>query len=227
MPDTRQAIQDWARFILAKQQVEVIGITGSVGKTTAKEAIAAVLGALAPDSAVFKNRANYNGLYGLPIALGELRPEQRIAVLEMAADHLGEIGRLARIAPPDIAVVTTVEPAHLEAFGSLEAIAREKGDLVAALRPSGLAVLNADDPRVLAMAGRTSARVITFGTCPEITPTVTLSGLTQTAATTHASEGSRRPRRDPSLRFAATGLECQPAQDDISIGSDEAHVHLP
>ena len=166
VPDTRQAIQDWARFILAKQQVEVIGITGSVGKTTAKEAIAAVLGALAPDSAVFKNRANYNGLYGLPIALGELRPEQRIAVLEMAADHLGEIGRLARIAPPDIAVVTTVEPAHLEAFGSLEAIAREKGDLVAALRPAGLAVLNADDPRVLAMAERTSARVITFGTCP-------------------------------------------------------------
>ena len=166
VPDTRQAIQDWARFILAKQQVAVIGITGSVGKTTAKEAIAAVLGALAPDSAVFKNRANYNGLYGLPIALGELRPEHRIAVLEMAADHLGEIGRLARIAPPDIAVVTTVEPAHLEAFGSLEAIAREKGDLVAALPPSGLAVLNADDPRVLAMAERTSARVITYGTCP-------------------------------------------------------------
>ena len=80
-----------ARFILAKQQVEIIGITGSVGKTTAKEAIAAVLGAIAPDSAVFKNRANYNGLFGLPIALGELRPEQRIAVLEMAADHLGEI----------------------------------------------------------------------------------------------------------------------------------------
>ena len=167
VPDTRQAIQDWARFILAKQQVAVIGITGSVGKTTAKEAIAAVLGALASDSAVFKNRANYNGLYGLPIALGELRPEHRIAVLEMAADHLGEIGRLARIAPPDIAVVTTVEPAHLEAFGSLEAIAREKGDLVAALPPSGLAVLNADDPRVLAMAERTSARVITYGTCAE------------------------------------------------------------
>ena len=167
VPDTRQAMQDWARFILAKQGVEVVGITGSVGKTTAKEAIAAVLGALAPDSAVFKNRANYNGLYGLPIALGKLRPDQRIAVLEMAADHLGEIGRLARIAPPDITVVTTVEPTHLEAFGSLEAIAREKGDLVAALRPSGLAVLNADDPRVRAMAERTNARVVTYGTCAE------------------------------------------------------------
>ena len=170
VPDTRQAIQDWARYILAKQQVEVIGITGSVGKTTAKEAIAAVLDAHADLCPVFKNRANYNGLYGLPIALGELRPEHRIAVLEMAADQLGEIGRLAQIAPPSIAVVTTVEPAHLEAFGSLEAIAREKSDLVAALLPSGLAVLNADDPRVLAMAGRTSARVMTFGTCPDDNP---------------------------------------------------------
>ena len=187
VPDTRQAIQDWARYILAKQQVEVIGITGSVGKTTAKEAIAAVLGALAPDSAVFKNRANYNGLYGLPIALGELRPEHRIAVLEMAADHLGEIGRLARIAPPDIAVVTTVEPAHLEAFGSLEAIAREKGDLVAALRPSGLAVLNADDPRVLAMAERTSARVITYGTCAE-------DNHGDTESTENGEDSRRSPR---------------------------------
>ena len=124
VPDTRQAIQDWARAILAKQGVEVVGITGSVGKTTAKEAIAAVLAA---ECCIFKNHANYNGLYGLPIALGDLLPEHRVAVLEMAADHFGEIARLARIAPPCIAVVTTVEPAHLEAFGSLEAIAREKG----------------------------------------------------------------------------------------------------
>ena len=164
VPDTRQAIQDWARLVLAKHGVEVVGITGSVGKTTAKEAIAAVLAAQYP---VFKNRANYNGLYGLPIALGELRPEHRIAVLEMAADHYGEIGRVAQIAPPNIAVVTTVEPAHLEAFGSLEAIAREKGDLVAALPPTGLAVLNGDDARVLAMAERTSARVLTYGICAE------------------------------------------------------------
>ncbi|MCX6033229.1 MAG: alanine racemase [Chloroflexi bacterium] len=161
VPDTRQAIQDWARTILAKQGVQVIGVTGSVGKTTAKEAIAAVLAAR---HVVFKNRANYNGLYGLPIALGELRPEQRIAVLEIAADHPGEIGRLGRIAPPQIAVVTTVEPAHLETFGSLEAIAREKGDLVAALPADGLAVLNADDPRVLGMAERTAAAVVTYGT---------------------------------------------------------------
>jgi UDP-N-acetylmuramoyl-tripeptide--D-alanyl-D-alanine ligase len=158
--DTRQAIQDWARYIIARQGLDVIGITGSVGKTTAKEAIAAVLSARFP---VFKNRANYNGAYGLPIALGELRPDQGVAVLEMAADHFGEIAALCRIAPPGIAVVTTVEPAHLATFGSLDAIAREKGDLVAALPAGGLAVLNADDARVLGMSERTAARVMTFG----------------------------------------------------------------
>jgi UDP-N-acetylmuramoyl-tripeptide--D-alanyl-D-alanine ligase len=161
VPDTRQAIQEWARHAVARQRLEVIGITGSVGKTTAKEAIATVLSACYP---VFKNRANYNGIYGLPIALGELLPEQRVAVLEMAADHFGEIAALCRIAPPAAAVVTTVEPAHLDTFGSLDAIAREKGELVAALPPGGLAVLNADDRRVLAMRQRTSARVVTFGT---------------------------------------------------------------
>ncbi|MCX7670419.1 MAG: alanine racemase, partial [Anaerolineae bacterium] len=163
VPDTRLAIQAWARYILQKQGLTIIGVTGSVGKTTTKEAIATVLAGRYP---VFKNRANYNGLYGLPIALGELQPEHRIAVLEMAADHFGEIARLCEIAPPRIAVVTTVEPAHLETFGSLEAIAREKSALVAALPADGVAILNADDPRVLAMSERTAARVITFGAQP-------------------------------------------------------------
>ncbi len=160
VPDTRQAIQAWARYILKKQDLKIIGITGSVGKTTTKEAIATVLVGRYP---VFRNRANYNGLYGLPIALGELTPDHRIAVLEMAADHFGEMARLCEIAPPQVAVVTTVEPAHLETFGSLEAIAREKGELVAALPADGLAILNADDPRVAAMRSRTAARVLTFG----------------------------------------------------------------
>ena len=172
-PDTRQAMQDWARYTVAQRRLVVVGITGSVGKTTAKEAIAAVLSGT---PSVFKNRANYNGLYGLPIALSELLPEQRVAVLEMAADHFGEIRKLTEIARPDIAVITTVEPAHLETFGSLEAIAREKSDLVAALPAGGLAVLNADDPRVAAMAGLSPARVVTYGTasalvgrsCPDI-----------------------------------------------------------
>ncbi len=139
----------------------MIGVTGSVGKTTTKEAIAAVLDGETP---IFKNRANYNGLYGLPIALGELRPDQRLAVLELAADHAGEIARLCAITRPRVGVVTTVEPAHLETFGDVDAIAREKGELVSALPADGLAVLNADDPRVAAMAARSAAPVIRYGT---------------------------------------------------------------
>ncbi len=161
--DVARATQSWARYVLAQQRPQIVGITGSVGKTTAKEAIAAVLSAR---HTVFKNRANYNGLYGLPIVLGELQAGQRIAVLEMAADHFGEMARLCEIAPPEIAVVTGVEPAHLETFGTLDAIAREKGELVEALPAGGLAILNADDARVLAMSSRTAARIVTFGAGP-------------------------------------------------------------
>jgi alanine racemase len=197
VPDTRVAMQQWARLIVRKQGLTVIGITGSVGKTTAKEAIAAVLSGETP---VFRNRANYNGLFGLPIALSEITPEQRVAVLEMAADHFGEIRRLTEIARPDIAVVTTVEPAHLETFGSLDAIAREKGELVAALPADGLAILNADDPRVAGMAALAPGRVLTYGTadaaagraCPDICADRVLPGRDGVSFTVDTPAGRRR-----------------------------------
>jgi Alr-MurF fusion protein len=200
VPDTRLALQAWARHALAQARVEVIGVTGSVGKTTTKEAIAASLGDGPPGdvSPVFRNRANYNGLYGLPIALGELRPEQRIAVLEMAADHFGEVARLCEIAPPRIGVVTTVEPAHLATFGTLEAIAREKAELIAALPAGGLAVLNADDPRVAAMASRSAAPVVTFGIgdtgrgCPDVCATDLSAGREGLSFTVHTPAGRGR-----------------------------------
>jgi len=195
--DTRQAMQDWAQHFVHRSGVTIVGITGSVGKTTAKEAIAEVL---AGRARVFKNRANYNGLYGLPIALSELRLEHRIAVLEMAADHFGEIQRLAQIAPPAIAVVTTIEPAHLETFGSLDAIAREKSNLVAALPPHGLAVLNADDPRVAAMAALAPGRVITIGMdsaladrpIPEICASEIIPSREGVRFTIHTPSGQRK-----------------------------------
>jgi alanine racemase len=199
VPDTRQAMQDWARLIVRKQRLTVIGITGSVGKTTAKEAIAAALG---DSGRVFRNRANYNGLFGLPIALSEIEPDQRVAVLEMAADHFGEIRKLTEIARPDIAVVTTVEPAHIETFGSLDAVAREKSALVAALPPDGLAVLNADDARVAAMASLARGRVLTYGTadatagrsCPDICAGSVLPGRDGVSFTVDTPAGRRRVR---------------------------------
>lgn len=161
--DVRQALVDWARYIVRNYGPQVIAVTGSAGKTGTKEAIATVLGSRCP---TFRSAGNQNDLFGLPLSLGRLLPEQRYAVLEMACDRFGEIAALANMAPPQVAVITCVRAGQLEYLGSLEAIAQEKGDLVAALPADGWAVLNADDSRVLAMAGRTAARVRTFGRSP-------------------------------------------------------------
>ena len=161
--NTQQALLDYARHVLAEHRVEVVGITGSVGKTSAKEAIASVLGVAQP---VFRNHGNLNGRYGLPIALGRLLPEQHLAVLEMACDSLDEIRDLADVTRPRVGVVTHISASHLEFFGSLEAIAREKGRLVEALPPDGVAILNDDIPLVRALAERTAARVLTYGLSP-------------------------------------------------------------
>jgi alanine racemase len=162
--DTRAALLAWARTILAKLGPEVVGVTGSVGKTTTKELIAHVLSRRFP---VFRNRASYNDRYGLPIALGQLEPAHRIAVLELASDAFDEIRELAELTRPRVGVVTAVGRAHLSVFGSLEAIAREKARLVEALPPNGVAVLNYDDPYVRPMAAQTRARVVTYGLHPD------------------------------------------------------------
>ena len=160
VPDTQQALTDYASYILRKHQPRVIGVTGSNGKTTAKEAIAAIL---QQKYRVFKNFGSYNGRYGLPIALGELEADHEIAVLEMACDSFGEIATLARITQPDVGVVTMINHTHLTNLGSLDNIAAEKGRLVEALPFTGAAILNADDPRVASMVPRVQARIVTFG----------------------------------------------------------------
>jgi alanine racemase len=137
-----------------------VGVTGSSGKTTTKEAIAAIL---QKRYRVFKNYGSYNGRFGLPIALGEIGPEHEIAVLEMACDTFGEIAELARMTQPHVGVVTTINQTHLAHLGTLNNIAAEKARLIEALPFNGAAVLNADDPRVAGMVPRTQARILTFG----------------------------------------------------------------
>ena len=148
----------------------MVGITGSVGKTSTKEAVSAILGTRQP---VFKNYGNYSGRFGLPVSLGKLTEEQRIAVLEMACDSYDELRHMADITRPKIGVVTAISESHLASFGTLEQIAREKARLVEALPPAGMAILNADDPRVCAMAQCTRARVLTYGLDPQADLTAT------------------------------------------------------
>lgn len=158
--DALHALQELAAAQRRRSAVRVVGITGSTGKTIAKEIVADVL---SRTHEVLRNEGNLNSETGLPMTLMRLAPEHEIAVLEMSMYTEGEIARLAEIAEPEVGVVLAVHPTHLERAGSIDAIARAKAELPAALPAGGLAVLNADDRRVAAMRDVTRAAVRTVG----------------------------------------------------------------
>ena len=138
----------------------LIGVTGSAGKTTTKEAIAHVLGTR---KRVLKSQGNLNNYFGMPLQLLKLEPEHDMAVIEMGMSHAGEITALAGLAQPDCGVVTMVAPVHLEFFDSIAGIARAKYELIASLHPGGVAVLNADDEYVSQFGRDFHGTVVTFG----------------------------------------------------------------
>jgi UDP-N-acetylmuramoyl-tripeptide--D-alanyl-D-alanine ligase len=163
--DTIVALQEWARWRRDRLDLTVIGITGSIGKTSTKEAVASVLGQV---WRVYRSPGSYNNEIGLPYSLLEAPEDTQMMVLEMGGAYaFGELTLLAGIAQPQVGVVTNVQNVHLERMGSIEAIAETKTELVRALPPDGLAILNGDDPRVRAMAGATSARVVFYGLGPD------------------------------------------------------------
>ncbi len=176
------ALQRLARYRRASLDVKVVGVTGSVGKTSAKEAIARVLEG---GFTTYRNPGNLNSEIGLPLSLLEIPDGTEVAVLEMGGAYAaGELALLAEIAQPAVGVVTNVYPVHLERMGSIEAIAETKAELITALDPDGIAVLNGDDPRVLAMGGRCKGRVLTFGLGAENdvrADSVTTAGLNGTS----------------------------------------------
>ena len=192
--DSLAALQAAARWWRSRSAVRVVGITGSTGKTIAKEIVADVL---ERSLRVIRNEGNLNSETGLPMTLLRLRPEHQVAVLEMSMYTEGEIALLADIAQPEVGVVLAVHPTHLERAGSLEAITRAKAELPAALPREGLAVLNADDARVAAMRAVTPAAVRTFGLGPgaEVRATdIESHGLGGTVFTLQAPWGVRRVR---------------------------------
>ena len=158
--DTVAAMEAYGAHVVRAWGPRVVAVTGTVGKTGTKELVADVL---ATRFTVFRTPGNFSGRFGLAVALGGLRPEHQVAVVEMATGHFGEIDAMCAMAPPEVGVVTAVGAAHLVALGDIDGVAREKSALVAHLPADGLAVLNADDPRVSAMASSSPAPVVTFG----------------------------------------------------------------
>jgi UDP-N-acetylmuramoyl-tripeptide--D-alanyl-D-alanine ligase len=161
--DTTRALGRLAAYHRARFTGPVAAVTGSNGKTTTKEMMAAVLEALGP---VLKPEGSFNNQWGLPLTLLRLGAEHRALALELGANTPGEIAALAAISRPTVGVVTVVQGAHTEFFGSLDGVAREKSALVRAIAPEGVVVLNADDPRVLAMHTESRARVLYYSTRP-------------------------------------------------------------
>jgi UDP-N-acetylmuramoyl-tripeptide--D-alanyl-D-alanine ligase len=159
--DTFEALKQLARAVREAWGGKIAGITGSVGKTTTKEILAALLGT---KLRVLKSEGNFNNEYGLPLTLFRLEETDQAAVLEMGMSRRGELARLAAIARPDVGVVTRVAPAHLEFFTSVDEIAVAKRELIEGLNGrESTAVLNGDDPRVATFGAFAPGRVLTYG----------------------------------------------------------------
>ena len=158
--DTLLALQRLATAVRKLWGKPLVGVTGSAGKTTTKEAIAHVL---ATRLRVHKSEGNFNNHFGLPLMLLKLEPEHDVAVIEMGMSHAGEITALAKIAQPETGVVTNVAPVHLEFFDSLAGIARAKYELIASLPATGTAVLNADDEYVSQFGRDFKGKVLKYG----------------------------------------------------------------
>ena len=163
--DTAVALLALAQWARRRLDARVVGVTGSVGKTSAKDLMAAACGAGRRTTA---NERSFNNEQGLPVTILNAPDDTEVLILEMGMRGFGHISQLCEIARPDIGVVTVVGHAHTEMVGGIEGVARAKGELVEALPASGTAVLNADDERVAAMRSRTRADVITYGSLGDV-----------------------------------------------------------
>src|SRR5215210_2917099 len=164
VPDVLEGLRDLARAARARSSAKIIGVTGSVGKTSTKEALRL---ALAPEGETHASVASYNNHWGVPLSLARCPESARFAVFELGMNHAGEISPLTRLVRPHVAIITTIEPVHLEFFGSLDAIADAKAEIFEGLEPAGAAVINRDIPQYQRLATQARqagvANVVGFG----------------------------------------------------------------
>ena len=221
------ALQELAAWWRSRHAVRIVGITGSTGKTVAKEITADVLSRTLH---TLRNEGNLNSESGLPMTLLRLESSHEAAVLEMSMYTVGEIARLAELARPEVGIVLAVHPTHLERAGSLERIAQAKAELPEALPADGLAILNADDPWVAAMRDRTRATVRTYGLGPSAevrAEGVVSHGLAGTEFTIIAPWGTRRVRSaTPGRHLVPHALAAAAAADWLGAPIDEVAAAL-
>ena len=182
--DTTKALEDLARFARKRTRAKVVGVTGSVGKTSTKEMLKAALEA---QGEVHASAGNLNNHYGVPLSLARLPEETDYAIFEMGMNHAGEIATLTKMVRPDVSLITTVEPVHLENFSSVEKIAEAKGEIFLGMEKGGAAILNKDNPhyKCLVKCSKSQGinKIISFGTGSD--------ALYRLLACTPADEGSR------------------------------------
>lgn len=220
VPDVLEALRAMAAAARARTKARVIGITGSVGKTSTKEMLRATLSGQGRTHAA---EASYNNHWGVPLTLARMPAATDFAVIEIGMNHPGEIAPLARLARLDVAVITTVAPAHLEAFDSIEGIAAEKASILDGLLPGGTAILNADiatAPILGAKAAEVGARVVWFGTSDTADYHITDISVTETATIVQA-EHAGQPRLfkvlTPGRHFAPNALAVLAVADALNL----------
>lgn len=154
------ALADWAKSVRQSSTATFVGITGSAGKTTVKSTVAHILSAQGATSAT---QGNYNNEIGVPLTLLELGPEDQFAVVEMGARFQGDIAYLCAVVEPNVRILTTVLPAHMETFGSIEVIAQTKGEIFDGMKPTDVAVMPGDSTYLNAWQNRAAGKIVTFG----------------------------------------------------------------
>ncbi len=209
VPDVLHGLAQLAGFARARTRARVVGVTGSVGKTSTKEMLRAVLGG---QGRVHAAEASYNNHWGVPLTLARMPADCDFAVIEIGMNHPGEIAPLARLSDLDVALITTVGAAHLEAFENIEGIAREKASIIDGLRPGGVAVLPADlavTPILTARAAARGVRTILFGADPGADFHLTFVQLTDAATIVQATRHGLPMLykvRSPGRHFATNAL---------------------